>query len=222
MTPVEPAGGTPAGDIEAREPQQRPPLRFWFEFASTYSYLSAMRIETLSRDAGTRIEWRPFLLGPIFRKQGWQTSPFLLHPAKGRYMWRDMQRQCERYGLPFMPPSPFPQNSLPAARIAHAGREQPWIGAFVRAVFMAEFGQGRDISDEGLLADILLDIGAPAREVLDASRSPGTKAGLREAVEEAETGGIFGAPSFVLADSELYWGDDRLEQALEAAARIPA
>ena len=60
---------------------QAPKLEFWYDFASTYSYLSAMRIEALAAPAGVEIVWRPFLLGPIFQAQGWTTSPF--SPAYG-------------------------------------------------------------------------------------------------------------------------------------------
>lgn len=197
----------------------RPVVEFWFEFASTYSYLSAMRIKTLALELDIKLLWRPFLLGPIFKKNGWSTSPFNLYPAKGIYMQRDMERMCEAYGLPFTLPSPFPQQSLLAARIAHFGRDQPWIGPFTRAVYAAEFAQGLDISGEALMADLLLETGAPAKEVLAAAQSRENKIGLRAAISDAEDRGIFGAPSFVLADGSLYWGDDRLEQALEAAVK---
>lgn len=207
-------------NIVSLRPDARPVLAFWYEFASTYSYLSAMRIETLARDCGVAIAWRPFLLGPIFQKQGWPTSPFNLYPAKGRYMWRDMERQCARYGLPFRLPDPFPQSGLLAARIAHAGRGKPWIGAFTRGVFVAEFGQGLDISDEALMAELLLEAGAPALEALANAHTRETKISLRAAVCEAEQLGIFGAPSFVAPNGGLYWGDDRLEQALEAAQAV--
>ncbi|KND17837.1 DSBA oxidoreductase [Pannonibacter phragmitetus] len=200
--------------------QQRPRLDFWFEFASTYSYLTAMRIETVAKDRGIDLVWRPFLLGPIFARQGWDTSPFNLFPAKGRYMWREMERLCEDMGLPLTVPDPFPQNGLMAARIAHAGRLEPWIGSFVRAVYMAEFGEGRDISDEGLLAGILLDLGLDAKALLAKAQSIEVKIGLRAAVAEAEAAGVFGAPSFVTGDGELYWGNDRLEDAVECALRL--
>lgn len=201
-------------------PGRRPVLHFWYEFASTYSYLSAMRLEVLSREAEIDILWRPFLLGPLFKKQGWDTSPFNLQPAKGRYMWQDLERQCQRYGLPFSMPDPFPQNSLMAARIAHSGRQRPWVGAFSRAVYVAQFGQGLDISNESLMADLLLETGAPAREALETAQTSEAKIGLRAAVAEAEQLGIFGAPSFVLEDGTLFWGDDRLEQAIEMAVSL--
>ena len=82
-------------------------LEFWYEFASTYSYLSAMRMEELARAAGVAVVWKPLLLGPIFRAQGWSTSPFNLYPAKGRYMVREMERLTAARGLRFKMPSPF-------------------------------------------------------------------------------------------------------------------
>ena len=101
-------------------------LRFWFEFASPYSWLAAMRIEAEADRRGVTVTWQPFLLGPIFADRGWPTSPFLLYPDKGRYMWRDVERQAEKYGLTLRHPdrSPdgiFPQNSLLAARLCLVG-----------------------------------------------------------------------------------------------------
>jgi 2-hydroxychromene-2-carboxylate isomerase len=105
-----------------------PELEFWYEFASTYSYLSAMRIEALAAAAGVAIAWKPFLLGPIFKAQGWDTSPFNLYPAKGRYMVRDLERLATDRGLTFALPAVFPQNSLRAARLALIGGDEGWIG----------------------------------------------------------------------------------------------
>ena len=67
-------------------------IEFWFEFASTYSYLTSMRIEALAASRGISVAWRPFLLAPIFNRQGWNNSPFNIYPVKGQYMWRDMER----------------------------------------------------------------------------------------------------------------------------------
>src|SRR5262245_66041788 len=107
-----------------------PVLEFWFDFASTYSYPAAMRIGPLARDAGVTVRFRPFLLGPIFRAQGWETSPFNLYEAKGRHMWRDLERLCADLRLPFQRPEPFPQSSLMAARVALIGLRQAWGDAF--------------------------------------------------------------------------------------------
>ena len=70
-------------------------LEFWFDFGSTYSYISAARIDDVAERTGVVVSWEPFLLGPIFKEQGWNDSPFNLYPAKGRYMWRDLERLCD-------------------------------------------------------------------------------------------------------------------------------
>jgi 2-hydroxychromene-2-carboxylate isomerase len=193
-----------------------PRLEFWYDFASTYSYLSAMRIEALAATAGVAVLWKPLLLGPIFHAQGWTTSPFNIYPAKGKYMVRDMERLAAARGLPFRLPSSFPQNSLHAARLALVGHAQGWGIAFTRAVYAAEFADGADIGDKRVLSAILGRLGLDAAPLLAVSATPETKERLRQQTEEAQELGIFGAPSF-LAGGDLYWGDDRLEQALGAA-----
>jgi 2-hydroxychromene-2-carboxylate isomerase len=195
----------------------RPRLEFWYEFASTYSYLSAMRIETLAAGAGVEVVWKPLLLGPIFRAQGWDTSPFNIFPAKGRYMVRDMERLAADRGLRFRLPSPFPQNSLHAARLALIGLGEGWGAAFTRAVYEAEFADGANIGDKRVLAGLLTRLGLDAGLLLARSETPETKQRLRQQTEEAQELGIFGAPSFLIR-GDLFWGDDRLEQALAAAA----
>jgi 2-hydroxychromene-2-carboxylate isomerase len=182
-------------------------LEFWFEFGSTYSYPAAMRIEVLARKAGVGLAWRPFLLGPIFAKQGWNNSPFSLFPAKGRYMWRDMERLCAAGGLPFRRPSQFPRSGILAARIATAAAEEDWLPEFVRRVYSANFAEDRDIADRALLASL------SSEEWLARAESAETKQLLRERTLEAERRGIFGAPSFLIGE-ELFWGNDRLDQAL--------
>jgi 2-hydroxychromene-2-carboxylate isomerase len=195
-------------------------LDFYFDFASTYSYPAAMRIGALAQAAGVTVRWRPFLLGPVFKAQGWDTSPFNLYPAKGRYMWRDLERVCAKLELPFCRPDPFPQPSLLAARVAHAGLDDGWGAAFCRAAFAAEFGEGRQIGEEAVLADLLQGLGVAPAPVLARARSEDNKARLRDATAAAERAGVFGAPSFVAPDDELFWGHDRLVDALAWAACI--
>jgi 2-hydroxychromene-2-carboxylate isomerase len=198
----------------------RPTLEFWYEFASTYSYLSAMRIEREAEAAGIAIRWRPFLLGPIFAAQGWTTSPFNLSPAKGRYMWRDMEREAETLGLPCRQPDPFPQNSLLPARVALLGADAGWGPAFTKAVFRAEFGEGRSIADPDLIASLLRNLGLDDKAVLAAAQSDTNKARLKAQGDEARERGIFGAPTFIAPDGEMFWGNDRLDRALAWVAKV--
>jgi 2-hydroxychromene-2-carboxylate isomerase len=191
---------------------------FWYEFASTYSYPAAMRIETAAARRGVSVVWRPFLLGPLFAEQGWRDSPFNLYPIKGRYMWRDMERTCQALGLPLRRPEPFPQNSLLAARVATALAPSR-RGPFSRAVYAAEFGDGKPISDRALLLGLLADLGEDAEAVMARAESPENKAALKAACEEAKALGLPGAPCCVTDDREVFWGGDRLVEALEWAAR---
>jgi 2-hydroxychromene-2-carboxylate isomerase len=193
-----------------------PTLEFWFEFASTYSYPAAMRVEARARAEDLAIEWRPFLLGPIFQAQGWNDSPFNVYPVKGRYMWRDLERVCAKERLTLQRPSRFPRPSLVAARVACIGAREPWGPTFVRAVYSANFAADREIGDAAVIADVLTEIGVDAPTTLARAESPDVKAALRANTDEAIALGIFGAPSFVVA-GELFWGNDRLDDALAAA-----
>lgn len=196
----------------------QPVIDFFFEFASTYSYPSAMRVAKLARAAGVAVRWRPFLLGPIFKAQGWDTSPFNLFEAKGRYMWRDMTRVCAALDLPFVRPATFPQHTVLAARLALVGLEQGWGEDFCRAVYAAEFGLGRSIEAAPNLVPLLVALGLDPAPILAAANDAPAKAALRANTDAAIQAGIFGAPSFVAGDGELFWGNDRLEAALVHAA----
>ena len=189
-------------------------LEFWFEFASSYSYLSVTRIEPLAREAGVEVAWRPFLLGPVFLSLGWNDSPFNLYPPKGRYMWRDLARLAEGYGLPFRMPSRFPRSGLLAARVALLGTHKAWMGDFARAVMRANFAEDRDIAEPKVIRSILEGLGLPADTLLEAAGSDDNKRALKRQTAKAGELGLFGAPSFITPDGELFWGNDRLEDAL--------
>jgi len=193
-------------------------IDFWFDFASTYSYPAAMRIEKEAAAAGVAVTWRPFLLGPLFQKQGWNDSPFNLNPARGRYMWRDLERLCASHRLPFHRPTQFPRRSILAVRVGCAAAGAEWLPRFARAVFTANFAQDRDIEDPVVLGAILTELGMDAATWLAAAVTQENKDRLRRETDTAWELGIFGAPSF-LVNGELFWGQDRLDQAIAWAGR---
>lgn len=197
-----------------------PTLDFWFDFASTYSYPAALRIRALADEAQVAVNFRPFLLGPIFKAQGFETSPFNLFPAKGGYMWRDLERICADLALPFLRPDPFPQNNLLAARVALVGLNKLWGEEFCLEVFRSQFGEGSRIDDAAAITKILARLEIAPESVLAAAQSDHNKMHLRNQIEEAQRRGIFGAPTFITADGELFWGNDRLERALAWAKKI--
>ena len=199
----------------------------WFDFASTYSYLTLQRAETLAAAAGVSLQFRPFLLGPIFGAQGWSTSPFLVYPAKGAFMMRDMQRRAAARGLPFKQPPTFPVNSSLAGKwgvAALAAAPGPAAAGerFCVRVSRAHWGEGRDIAEAAELSACAEDVGLDPEAIAASAATPDIRPRLRQNTETAQALGIFGAPSVTVerdGAAELFWGDDQFEDALSWAVR---
>jgi len=201
-------------------PEPSPEIEFWFEFASNYSYLSVMRIENAAQRHGVRIVWKPFLLGAIFKALGFENSPFVLQKEKGAYVQRDMARQCRKYGLrPWVQPSQFPRLGVLPLRIALLGSNQRWIGAFCRKVMELNFVLDRDINRPESIAAILTELDLPASDIVNQAQAESAKARLRQQTDAARVRGIFGAPTFFVG-TEMFWGDDRLDDALLFASEV--
>lgn len=194
----------------------QPCLEFWFEFGSNYSYFSVMRIEQLAERSGVAIAWKPFLLGPIFRDFGWETSPFVLQPEKGKYVWRDMERQAEKYKLQYKKPSVFPRKAILPMRVALYGAEESWMGAFCRKVMLQAFANDLDIDTPENVRRALDGVVPDPDRVIKEAQSDTNKMRLRDQTAEARKRGIFGAPTFFFKD-EMFWGNDRLEEAIAFA-----
>lgn len=194
-------------------------LHFWFEFASTYSYPAAHRIEALAAAAGLEVVWRPFQLGPLLHThQGMTDSPFNVVPVKGVYMWRDMARVCGELDLPLRHPTRFPRNGFLAARVVLADKTPGWASAFTKAVYSANFAEDLEISNPAVVTSLIAGLGADPYRLLEAAGSDAIKAELKANTAEAMERGLFGSPSFTTDEGELFWGNDRLEAAIAWAA----
>ncbi len=206
--------------MNAPKVRDTPAIEFWFDFGSNYSYLSVMRIGLEAQLRGIRVLWKPFLLGPILRELGFDNSPFLLQKEKGAYVWQDMARQCRKYGLRWTQPSTFPRRGVLQSRIALLSEDRPWIGDFCRRVMERNFVYDEDIDHQDHMMPILRGLGLPAEEIVDEAQSEAIKTRLREQTAEARARGIFGAPTFFVG-SEMFWGNDRLDDALLHAVERP-
>ena len=200
-----------------------PRMTFWFEYGSTYTWLTVARLPALVRARGVQVDWRPFLLAPIFRHHGLAQGPFLGHPPKLRYMWRDLERRAAVHGVPDRKPSAYPPNTLLTARIGTLAAAQGWCEPFTREVFRLHWTEDVAIGTDDNLRRALSAVGRDPEPTMLAAQSEANKALLRAVTDAAEALGIFGSPSFTIGD-ELYWGDDRVEDALAfaAATRPPA
>jgi 2-hydroxychromene-2-carboxylate isomerase len=191
-------------------------LDFFYDLASPYACLSALRISALASAAEVTVRYRPFLLGPIFRAEGLSDSPLNAFPLRGAYAAKDVARRAHRYGFEMRFPSTFPRHSVLASRVAVVALLEGWGEAFTEAVFRAEFQEDADISKPEVVQALVAKQQQEAERVLEAAQTPEVKAALRAQTEAAQSAGIFGAPSF-LVEGELFWGDDRLEDALDWA-----
>ncbi|MGF6288879.1 2-hydroxychromene-2-carboxylate isomerase [Paraburkholderia youngii] len=132
-----------------------------------------------------------------------------------------MERQCRKYGLALTRPSTFPRAALLAMRIALLGANEPWIGAWCRQIMQLNFVGDRDIGSIDVVSEALDSLGLPVQSVIDAAQSDANKLRLREQTERAISKGIFGAPTFFVG-GEMFWGNDRLEDALDYCDTIAA
>ncbi len=184
-------------------------LQFWYSFGSTYTYLSSQRIEELAESRDIILEWYPFILKAISSGSGNQSNP-----RKVNYMWRDLKRRADRHGLEFNKPPIYPVDYQLTARVALIASGEGWCPEFAKLVFRWNFVDGRQIGVEGNLEAALREIGKDSEVVIPKAKSDEIVEAMNRQTEKAKSLGIFGSPSFIAGD-ELFWGDDRLEEALD-------
>ncbi|MFC3616296.1 2-hydroxychromene-2-carboxylate isomerase [Lutimaribacter marinistellae] len=185
-------------------------IDFWYSIGSTYTFLTVMRLPRWAEDNGVEVAWMPFDVRAIMKAQ--QNIPFAGKPKKSAYMWRDIERRAAKYGLHAELPAPYPISDLSLAnQVALLGMQDGWGEAFTQTLYRMWFNEATDAGTETALSEALfrvqqdpLPVLARARDMADA---------LAEQTARAETLGVFGSPSFVVG-GELFWGDDRLEDAL--------
>jgi 2-hydroxychromene-2-carboxylate isomerase len=188
-------------------------LDFYFFIGSTYSHLAVHRAEARAREAGVELVWRPFSVRTLMREQN--NSPFAGKPVKMRYMWRDLERRAARFGVPFdgIPPYPIDPDER-ANRVAMLAADEGWCPAFVRAAYRRWFLDKQDPGDPAVLRSVLEGLGQSAERCLAAADGDAVRDAYRAQTDRARELGLFGSPTFV-AGRELFWGDDRLDDALD-------
>lgn len=188
------------------------PVHFYFDFSSPYGYIAAERIEALAARYERQVDWRPILLGVIFKETG--AAPLTQVPLKGEYSRRDIHRSARFHGIDdFRLPSPFPIPTQAAARIVLAlkSADAALSTAVAKALYRAYFVDHVDISDPDAAASVAGRAGADGAAMRAAVDDPRVKEALKEAVAQALRVGVCGSPFFVV-DGEPFWGLDRFPQ----------
>jgi 2-hydroxychromene-2-carboxylate isomerase len=187
-------------------------IDFWFTMGSTYTYLTVMRINQVQRTHGIVFRWRPFDLLTILKEM--KHIPFADKPNKMAYMWRDIERRAAMHGIPFQRAAPYPaRNSTLANRVALVGLQEGWGEDFVRAAYQRWFLHGEETGSEANLSKSLHEVGQDGARVVAKADGVETLAMLSAETEIARGLRIFGSPTFGFRQ-EIFWGDDRLEDAV--------
>jgi 2-hydroxychromene-2-carboxylate isomerase len=188
---------------------------FYFFYGSIHSYLSVMRIGKIAAAADVEVRWRPFNLREILIEQN--NTGFTKNSVKMSYFWRDVERRAKRLGIPFAGQAPYPADpDLLALRIGAIAATESWCADYSRATFEDWF-MGRRSPGVGDHAERILAALDKPRAVIDRARGEEGDRLVKETTAQARGSGIFGAPTFVIG-TELFWGDDRLEDALNFAS----
>jgi 2-hydroxychromene-2-carboxylate isomerase len=196
--------------VESAMPAE--PVDFWFTMGSTYSYLTVMRLPEIQRSTGIAFRWRPFHLLTILQQMN--HVPFADKPAKCSYMWRDIERRAAMHGFAAKLPAPYPvKNSIVANLIALVGIREGWGADFVQSAYRRWMQLGQETGSEPNVSESLRDIGQDPTHVLELARNEDAMSALTAETDAARELGIFGSPTFAVG-SELFWGDDRLEDAI--------
>jgi 2-hydroxychromene-2-carboxylate isomerase len=190
-------------------------VEFYFDLGSPATYLAYTQLPKICERTDSQLIYIPILLGGIFKATG-NASPATI-PAKGRYMFQDLDRYAKRYGVPLKFNPHFPINTLMLMRavtgiqLRHPERFQAFIGCLFHALWV----EGRSLDDQATVASVLTQNGFDPNEVLALTADEEVKAVLKDNTEKAVQRGVFGAPS-MFVDNQLFFGQDRLDFVLEA------
>lgn len=193
-------------------------IEFWFSIGSTYTYLSVTRLAEVTQKTGVSFSWQPFSVRKIMREM--DNVPFPpSKQVKVDYMWRDIERRAQGYGFTTNVPAPYPLKEFDLAnRVAVLARQEGWCESYVRGTYRCWFIDGHEAGSDVNLMQTLSEIGQDKSRVLELAGSPDVEAAYLNQTKSAKRAGIFGSPSFIV-DGELFWGDDRLEDAITWARK---
>ena len=193
-------------------------IEFWFSIGSTYTYLSVIRLKEVEEKFGVKFSWQPFSVRKIMLEM--DNVPFPpTKQVKADYMWRDIERRAYCYGFEAKVPAPYPLKKFDFANsVAVLGVQEGWCAEYVSATYRRWFVDGLEPGSEPNVSESLREIGLKPGNVLKLAADDKIQKAYLKQTEQAQSKNIFGSPSFIV-DDELFWGDDRLEDAVNWAQR---
>ncbi|MBT5176054.1 MAG: 2-hydroxychromene-2-carboxylate isomerase [Candidatus Marinimicrobia bacterium] len=193
-------------------------IEFWFSIGSTYTYLSVTRLKDVEEKFEVKFSWQPFSVRKIMIEM--DNVPFPpTKKVKADYMWRDIERRANSYGFSAKVPAPYPLKEFDLANfVAVLGMQEGWCAEYITATYRRWFVDGLEPGSEPNVSASLREIGQQSERVLELATSENIAQAYLKQTEQAQSKNIFGSPSFIV-DGELFWGDDRLEDAVNWALK---
>ena len=198
-------------------------IEVFFDVSSPWTYLAFHRLQQAPPDVRAQIVWKPILVGGVFNTVNPSVYASREHPvpAKARYMLKDLQDWAGLYGLQIkMPPTVFPVKSVKVMRACVLLEPEGTLPAFARAAFEAYWSRNEDISRDDAISRICAEAGVDSTRILAGIEDPGVKAALRANTDDLVGRGGFGSPTLFVGDTDMYFGNDRLDLAFAAARRL--
>ena len=190
-------------------------IDFWFSIGSTYTYLSVTRVDSISKSENVIFNWIPFSVRKIMMEM--DNIPFTppSKKIKSDYMWRDIERRAQFYGLSPKLPAPYPLTQFDLAnKIAILGMNEGWGINYVKNTYQRWFEERKEPATEPNLTEIMEDMNLNKDEVLKKANSPEIETIYQKNTSNAFQSGVFGSPTFIY-EGEVFWGDDRLEDCIK-------
>jgi 2-hydroxychromene-2-carboxylate isomerase len=204
------------------------PLKVYTDYKSPYAYLAKDLIYELERETGARLEWLPYTLDiPAYLgSASVDAGGNVLEENRNAHQWRrvkysymDCRREANRRRLTIRGPKKIFDSSYANIGMLYA-KQHGVFRAYHDRVFELFWKRALDLESPQALAEVLQHCGAPARQFFAFLDGAGRRA-LGEVRSEAEAAGVFGVPSFLFADGDLYWGREHLPRVRERLGVSP-
>lgn len=190
---------------------------FYYDYGSPAAYLAWTQLPAICEKYGAEIDYQPILLGGVFKAVD-SNTPVAVKP-KGEWMFDDLVRFANRYGVPFTKNPYFIINTLPIMRGAIWAKSTGCIEAYNTAMYQAVWAAGRDMANPVEIKAVVEEAGLDAPAMAEAIQQPEVKQALIDATQIGVDRGIFGAPTMFVGD-EMHFGQDRLDWVEAALAKM--
>jgi len=189
-------------------------IDFYFSIGSTYTYLSVTRIVEVEKKNQIKFNWKPFSVRAIMKEMN--NIPFPKDKInKVNYMWRDIERRAESYGFFAKTPVPYPLSEFDLAnQIAILGISEGWGIDYVRSTYKKWFQEGKEPAIDPSISEICNELNLNKEDIISKAKTSKIEQKYLNNTDEARKLKIFGSPSFIV-NNEIFWGDDRMEDAIQ-------